>query len=93
MALYRKKPITVQALTFNEFIKYGEGAADNLVNGVPWSFKINDQPITHENDKCYIIVSTRGTHYMTPDDMLIIGIRGEVYPCEVGMFKEMYERV
>src|SRR5688572_10568559 len=52
---YRKKPVIVEAITFEELVDYGKASGANIVNGMPWSFEYKGQPITHENDDCYII--------------------------------------
>ena len=95
MVKYRKKPVVVEAMTFDELVKYGKEKVgeDNLTNGMPWAFNVNGHAVSHENDECYIISTLEGTHHMTPNDMLIIGIQGEIYPCKVDIFNETYERV
>lgn len=55
MAKFRMKPMIVEALTFDELIKYGLTQTDNIYNNMPWSFKYMNVPITHETDECYII--------------------------------------
>ena len=51
MAQYRKKPVVIEALTWDEFIEYGKQNAESLVEGVPWAFSINGYNITHCNDE------------------------------------------
>jgi hypothetical protein len=46
MAKYRKKPVVIEAITFEEFIEYGKNNGGNIVNGFPWSFKYNGHPVT-----------------------------------------------
>lgn len=92
MALYRKKPVVIDAITWDEFISHGKEYALSLVNGMPWSFEYKGHQITHENDQCYIIPTLEGSHNMTPSDMLITGIKGEIYPCKLDIFIATYER-
>ncbi len=33
--------------TFDEIVKHGLVNGANVVNGMPWSWKINGKPITH----------------------------------------------
>ena len=87
----RKKPVEVEAITFDEFVKYGLEHTDVVVNGMPWSFEYKGWPITHENDQCYIIPTLEGQHFFTPDDVLITGVNGEIYPCKIDIFKKTYE--
>ncbi|MHA1973016.1 MAG: hypothetical protein ACTSW1_08485 [Candidatus Hodarchaeales archaeon] len=93
MAKYRKKPVVIEAITFNEFVEYGRNNGGNIVGGMPWSFKYGGHVVTHENDKCYWIPTLEGDHKFTPEDMLITGIEGEIYPCKENIFKKTYELV
>lgn len=88
---YRKKPVVVEAITFDELVQHGLQNTTNIVNGMPWSFSYNGHPISHENDRCYLIPTLEGTHFMTPDDMLITGVKGEIYPCKKDIFEATYE--
>lgn len=92
---FRKKPVVIEAITFAELVAHGktEVGESGLVNGMPWSFKYAGHPITHENDSCYLIDTLEGTMNMTPDDMLITGVKGEIYPCKADIFAATYEAV
>ena len=97
MSLYRKKPVVITAITFAELVAHGiaqckeEFRESNIVNGMPWSFKYAGHPITHENDACYIIPTLEGSMHMGPDDMLITGVAGEIYPCKRAIFEATYD--
>lgn len=93
MPLYRKKPVTIEAITFDELVEYGRASGAHLVNGMPWSFKYAGHPITHENDDCYLIPTLEGTMKMGRTDMLITGIKGEIYPCKADIFAATYDAV
>lgn len=94
MPFFRKKPVVIEAITFEELVEYGKLQEDvNLVGGMPWSFKYKEHPITHENDECYLIPTKEGTMNMTPSDMLITGVQGEIYPCKIDIFNVTYEPV
>ena len=90
---YRKKPVVIEAITFYELVGHGIASGGNVVNGMPWSFEYQGHPITHENDTCYLIPTLEGTMKFTPDDMLITGVQGEIYPCKRDIFEATYERV
>ena len=90
---FRKKPVVIEAITFDELVEYGKTRTANIVNGMPWSFDYNGHPITHETDECYLIPTLEGTHNMTPADMLITGVKGEIYPCKIDIFEATYEAV
>jgi len=93
MAKFRKKPVVIEAITFNQFIEYGKKNGGNIVNGMPWSFLYNGHPVTHETDTRYIIPTLEGSHNFTPEDMLITGVNGEIYPCKIEIFEKTYEMV
>lgn len=100
---YRKKPVIIDAITFAELVEFGHkfiednpekgnyGPGDE--GGLPWSFEFKGHRITHENDRCYLIPTLEGVHNMTPDDMLITGVKGEIYPCKIDIFNITYEKV
>lgn len=90
---YRKKPVVIEAITFDELVEYGKAHATNLVDGIPWSFEYAGQPITHENDNCYLIPTLEGTMRFERGDMLITGVKGEIYPCKPDIFDLTYEAV
>lgn len=89
---YRKKPVEIEAVTFDEFVEYGRRHTDNIVNGMPWSFEYNGHPVTHGSDDCYLIPTLEGDMIFTRDDMLITSVRGEIYPCKIDIFHQTYER-
>lgn len=91
---YRKKPVVIEAITFDELVAHGIAHSEgSIVNGMPWSFKYGGHPITHENDDCYLIPTLEGTHQMRRGDMLITGVKGEIYPCKPDIFAMTYEPV
>lgn len=90
---YRKKPVVVEVLTFDEFVQHGIANAISLNNGVPWAFKYAGHPITHEADDCYLIPTLEGTMKFNRGDVLIVGVNGEIYPCKKDIFEKTYELV
>jgi len=97
MTQFRKKPVVITAITFDQLVAHGtdrckaEGRQSNIVNGMPWSFSYAGHPITHENDDCYLIPTLEGTMKMGRDDMLITGVKGEIYPCKRDIFEATYD--
>lgn len=91
MAKYRKKPVVVEAITFKDLVAHGIAQGVPLTRGMPWSFTYNGQPITHEDDDCYLIPTLEGTMKMGREDMLITGVKGEIYPCKPDIFAKTYE--
>lgn len=99
MTQFRKKPVVITAITFDQLVAHGieqckaEGRESNIVNGMPWSFSYAGHPVTHENDSCYLIPTLEGTMKMGRDDMLITGVKGEIYPCKRDIFEATYDTV
>ena len=92
---FRKKPVEIEAITFDELIEHGiqSGASCPGSLGIPWSFNYNGHPITHENDDCYLIPTLEGTMRFNRGEMLITGVKGEIYPCKMDIFRMTYEKV
>lgn len=88
---YRKKPVEIEAITFDELVEFGRQNGANIVNDMPWSFYYRGHPVTHENDDCYLIPTLEGTMKFRRGDMLITGVRGEIYPCKADIFEATYE--
>jgi hypothetical protein len=93
MTKFRKKPVIVEAITFEELVQHGLDNGANIVNGMPWSWKYNGHPITHENDSRYLIPTLEGIMNFNKGDMLITGVQGEIYPCKLEIFEATYEAV
>lgn len=91
MSKFRKKPVVIEAVTFEEFVEYGRDNGGNIVNGMPWHFKYQGLPVTHENDDCYLIPTLEGVMRFDRGDMLITGVKGEIYPCKPDIFAATYE--
>ena len=90
MTQYRKKPVVVEAITFDELVAHGRTQTPDT-NGMPWSFDYAGHPVTHEDDDCYLIPTLEGTMKFTRGDMLITGVKGEIYPCKSDIFEATYE--
>lgn len=93
MSKYKKKPIVIEAITFDELVEYGRASGAPIITGMPWSFEYKGQPITHENDDCYLISTLEGTMRFERGDMLITGVKGEIYPCKLDIFEATYDLV
>ena len=90
---FRKKPVEVEAITFDEFVEYGKKHCESLVNGMPWHFEYQGHPVTHENDDCYLVPTLEGVMRFSRGWMLITGVAGEIYPCDPDIFEKTYEPV
>ena len=91
MAKYTKISVTVEAYTFDEMrvVEGRYGAVTCNDSGLS-SFEINGRKIEQINTDIYRIQTLEGYHDMTRDDMLIMGVLGEVYPCKIDIFEMTY---
>lgn len=83
----------VEAITFDELVQHGIENGGNVQDGIPWSFTYKGHGITNEDKDTYLIPTLEGLMKFTRDDMLITGVKGEIYPCKRDIFKATYERV
>lgn len=94
MAQFRKRPVVVEAvrvlyaeyadnpLRFSEFPDW---LRDAYVNGTV-------VPEFRTEDYWYHRIKTlEGDHLASPDDWIIRGIAGELYPCKAEIFERTYE--
>ena len=96
MGQYRKKPVVIEAITFDEFVAHGllnPDSPPSVVRGMPWAFKYKGNPTIQENEECYLIPTLEGTMKFKRGDMLITGVKGEIYPCKRDIFEATYEKV
>lgn len=89
MAKFRVKA-TVEAITFDELVEIGRQQNPSSA-GMPWSFKYQDRPITHENDNCYLVPCLMGLFRFNRGDMLVTGLTGELFVKSAEDFAEQYE--
>lgn len=98
--LYRKRPIVISAVQYG-LVEYAEepvGGWRVPVGEVYPSWlaeAIRDGVVKHEfrsEDYWYFTVSTvEGLMTGGPDDWLIRGVEGELYPCKASVFAATYE--
>ena len=82
----RKKPVEIEFYTFDDLV-----GKKRPIPTQKWHIEVNGYPITHENDELLLISTLEGTMNMTPKDVLIVGVKGEIYPCKIDIFYETYE--
>lgn len=59
-------------LSFDELVQHGLNNGATVVNGMPWSWKINGKAVSHENNECYIIETINGDeHFHKGTDRII----------------------
>lgn len=86
MAKFRKKPVVIEAISFEELVTIG------LKQGMPKHIIYNNKELIYKKGG-YIIPTLEGNMLMTREDMLITGVDGEIYPCKVEIFLKTYEPV
>ena len=83
MGKFTKIPVTIEAYTFDEMKdleeKYGASVCSESMLS---TFEINGRSIEQIDTDTYRIKTLECYHNMTKDDMLIIGVKGEAYPCK-----------
>lgn len=82
MPKFRKKPVTVEAVQYHDWMrKYGYLPAG--VSICPWRDPYNDDlPTIH---------TMEGDHIVSDGDWVITGVKGERYPCKPEIFAATYE--
>lgn len=94
MARYRSKPVEIDAIQF-ALTEY----ADQLTfyDKVPdWLYAAFDdgtvKPVFASEDYWYLDIRTlEGVMRASPDDWIIRGTEGELYPCKPSVFTRKYE--
>lgn len=87
MGKYRKKPVIIEAMLFNDDTK------ECVLN---WARECqhNIEPSYDENNMpCMKIPTLEGVMECRLGDYLIRGLKGEFYPCKPDIFKQTYEEV
>lgn len=101
MALYRKKPVVIEAvqLTWDNWNEVCELAGvGKLADGKPEGcyLDINNQmhnKFSTEFRLGLAIPTLEGTMYASENDWIIKGVKGEIYPCKPDIFEATYEPV
>ena len=87
-----KKPVEIAYLTYEEARRQREE-----YNNMSWQNQERGNGTYIQNyilKDDYIRINTlEGTMKMTNKDYMIIGVRGEIYPCKIDIFKETYDIV
>lgn len=95
MPFYKKKPIVIEAIQYTgsndqEIIDFAAGAV--YQKGIPYS------PSAPDRDRgpflfCKTLETLPGAegHYVSVNDFIIKGVKGEFYPCKPDIFALTYE--
>ena len=87
---YRKKPIIVEAIQCKEYFFNGIGSYDyNKIRRF-----IGSKVKLKRTSEGKLSISTSGRmFFVSPNDYIIKGIKGEFYPCKPDIFEQTYEPV
>lgn len=95
MGKFTKIPVTIEAYTFDEMIEFGKiqpGAVISADGQTLLRFTFNNRRVVNNHNETFTIETLEGNHIMTKDDMLIIGVKGEMYPCKIDIFNMTYSK-
>lgn len=84
---YRKKPVEVEAMIFNENNQY------EIIRWVHDGLPPEASAIARSDYKSLIIRTLEGEMRALCGDYIIKGVQGEFYPCKPDIFEQTYEPV
>ncbi|MDL4860787.1 hypothetical protein NPJ88_000420 [Halomonas elongata] len=87
MAIYRKKPVEVDA------IQWTGGNLQDCIDFLGASFGGHSAHRTPNGKSEIKVLTLEGHHIASKGDYLIRGVAGEHYPCKPDIFESTYERV
>ena len=82
MARYRKKPVVIEAFQWKPF-------GSPKLNGYIPNWFVSSNFDTDGDD--LLIRTLEGKMRASPDDWIIRGVKGEIYPCKPDIFATTYE--
>ena len=82
MAMYRKKPVVIEARQWT-------GGDKNALDLIHWVGGV----ASHQDGATLIIETLGGDHKASLGDFIIRGVNGEFYPCKPDIFAKTYEPV
>ena len=90
MSFYRKKPVVIKAWACRSLLNAAAVNRDILPDAVKQY--ADDGQIFFGSD--HMLINTlEGEHRADEDDMVICGVKGELYPCKPDIFEQTYEEV
>jgi hypothetical protein len=91
MSKYRKRPVVVDAVLIAEIVKHAHDSQCALQE--LWVRENIDANVLAIAEDGIFIKTLEGTMKGNLDDMLILGVHGEVYACKPDIFDKTYEKV
>ena len=90
MAKYRKKPVVIDAWPVRELIKNAQQGWTALPESIRQAYDKGDVLFLAE---AMTITTLEGIHRADIDDMVLQGVKGELYPCKPDIFIATSEEV
>lgn len=87
----RKKPVEIKYMTFKETMHDIMSFNTSSWEKQERARGLYIETLKIKDDETIIIKTLEGDMTMTKDDYLIIGVRGECYPCKIDIFNETYD--
>jgi len=87
---YRKRPVVIEAIPCRDAIRDAGSNWPALPKWFRDAYEKGGMVIAHN---AIIIPTLEGNHRADPDDMIICGTKGELYPCKPDIFVDIYEAV
>lgn len=94
MALYRKKPVVVDAWQFNDTFQTAPEWVKEAVRSGAIDIVPDMYPSKLEDRTVHLFIKTlEGEMCAEPHDYIIRGVKGELYPCKPDIFEQTYKLV
>jgi len=91
---YRKRPIVIQAEQWEPGVNDRIIEETGMVNRGERETAVRTETGDHTVPAgCGLILTLEGPHIARPGDWIIVGIKGECYPCKPDIFEATYEQV
>jgi len=84
---YRKKPVVIEAVQWQGKYSHPPEWPDWFRDAVQSGILHNDE----QNPKVLLVNTFEGPLTAQPDDWIIQGVKGELYPCKPDIFAATYE--
>jgi len=84
MALYRKRPVIIEAFRWDGTVSFATMVID-------WMLALGGTARYHDDPPALSIDTLEGTMTAAPGDWIIKGVQGEFYPVKAPIFWETYE--
>lgn len=87
---FRKKPVVIEAVRARDLIVNAQSDWSALPEWIRVAYEKGGFVFT---SKDISIPTLEGSMIASPDDWVIQGIKGEIYPCKPDIFEATYDRV